>query len=64
MPGFAALKEEDRWHIVNYILSIPIAGVFPEKKHDHPDGDDHKADKPAPAPTKSTKGSGSPSKDK
>jgi mono/diheme cytochrome c family protein len=64
MPGFAALKEEDRWHIVNYILSIPIAGVFPEKKHDHPDGDDHKADKPASAPTKSTKGSGSPSKDK
>ncbi len=62
MPGFAALTEKERWHIVNYILSIPIAGAFPQE-HDHPNGDDHdhKVDKPAAT---SVKGSGSPSKDK
>ena len=33
MAGFATLKEEERWHIVNYVLSIPIEGAFL--------GDDH-----------------------
>ncbi len=28
MAGFATLPEEDRWHIVNYVLSIPIDGAF------------------------------------
>ena len=46
MAGFATLKEEDRWHIVNYVLSIPIEGAFL---------DDHdRASQPSPAPSSKT----------
>ena len=34
MAGFAALTEKDRWHIVNYVLSIPIDGAFFDE-HNH-----------------------------
>ena len=34
MAGFAALPEQDRWHIVNYVLSIPIDGAFFDE-HNH-----------------------------
>jgi len=47
MPGFATLKEKQRWDLVNYVLSIPIDGPtpIPHKKltadahgHDHMTG--------------------------
>jgi mono/diheme cytochrome c family protein len=54
MAGFATLPEEDRWHLVNYVLSIPIDGAFfdehghqyhggtnPHAGHDHSDGHSH-----------------------
>ena len=41
MAGFAALTEQDRWHIVNYVLSIPIDGAFfDEHNHQYHGGTD------------------------
>ena len=63
MAGFATLPEEDRWHIVNYVLSIPIDGAFFDE-HGHQyhgrvrlfetrkhDSHDHDHDKPTPSTT-------------
>ncbi len=65
MAGFATLPEEDRWHIVNYVLSIPIDGAFFDEhghqyhgrvrlfethKHDSHEHHDHD-DKPTPSTT-------------
>jgi hypothetical protein len=44
MAGFAAVPEEDRWHIVNYVLSIPIDGAFfDEHGHQYHGGDNSHA---------------------
>ena len=63
MAGFATLPEEDRWHIVNYVLSIPIDGAFfdehghqyhggsnPHAGHDHSDGHSHETPHAADGP--------------
>jgi len=67
MAGFATnVLEEDRWHIVNYVLSIPVDGAFFDEhgqqyhgrvrlfethKHDSHDHDGHDHNKPAPSTT-------------
>ena len=44
MAGFASVQEEDRWHIVNYVLSIPIDGAFfDEHGHQYHGGDNSHA---------------------
>ena len=75
MPAFIAVPEEDRWHIVNYVLSIPVDGAFFDEhgqqyhgrvrlfethKHDSHDHD-HDHDKPTPSTT--TTPSESPARD-
>ena len=64
MAGFGNnLSESDRWHIVNYVLSIPIDGAFIDEHghqyhggershahHDHDKSTKKPADKPADKP--------------
>ena len=69
MAGFATVPETDRWHIVNYVLSIPIDGAFFDEHghqyhggddshavHDHPHDHphDHEADRRLPAKGRQT----------
>ncbi len=63
MAGFGSVEEEDRWHIVNYVLSIPIDGAFfDEHGHQYHGGRDphvgHDHSKPhSHAPTKTSSNS-------